>query len=272
MNYWINIEISKDDGEVAFIDNLEKQLGDIPDPVIKVRQLITRFEACHFKYQAHARHILESIANLHTRIDPSRIGSTHPGSRKDPWSKDKYGRSLAAYRYLVTLQHWLGIEREDEPLNDEEFFTVKRQVKELLGERDELKEKLVKILTQRLQWQDVEKFSAGDKINTLQYQIERTDICHQDFPGNLILVIKGIGKKEPLEGFRGCGHYSDEITEYLSTYFDELCSWLEGNEKSLSFTLGERNNLKAWLVACFAKTIKEQLGIDKKIFKHTGND
>lgn len=51
MNPWSNIETSAQDTEIAEVNKLETTLGDIPPPVRKIRELITRFEVCHFKYQ-----------------------------------------------------------------------------------------------------------------------------------------------------------------------------------------------------------------------------
>ena len=78
MNAWINIEVSPYDKEITVIDRLEEALGNIPGHVRQIRELITRFETCHFKYQQHYRHIMESIAILQPVVDVSRIGSNHP--------------------------------------------------------------------------------------------------------------------------------------------------------------------------------------------------
>lgn len=78
MNAWINIEVSPYDREITVIDRLEEALGSISAHVRQIRELITRFETCHFKFQQHYRHIMGSIAILQPLVDVSRIGSNHP--------------------------------------------------------------------------------------------------------------------------------------------------------------------------------------------------
>ena len=61
MNAWSNIEILPQDSEIIEINKFEKTLGDIPVHDQQIRELITRFEVCHFKYQQHFRNIKKSI-------------------------------------------------------------------------------------------------------------------------------------------------------------------------------------------------------------------
>jgi hypothetical protein len=55
MKAWSNIQISPQDPEIVKINNLENNLGELPDKINKIRELITRFEVCHFKYQQHIK-------------------------------------------------------------------------------------------------------------------------------------------------------------------------------------------------------------------------
>ena len=64
MKAWSNIQISPQNQEIVKINNLEKKLGELPDKVYKTRELITRFEVCHFKYQQHLRKIKDSMIDL----------------------------------------------------------------------------------------------------------------------------------------------------------------------------------------------------------------
>lgn len=103
MNAWINIEVSPDDKEIAEIDRLEEALGNIPGHMRQIRELIARFETCHFKYQQHCRHIMESIAILQPVVDVSRIGSNHPRHSGNAWKNDTTGRSRIGHHYAITL-------------------------------------------------------------------------------------------------------------------------------------------------------------------------
>jgi len=107
MNAWINIEVSPYDKEITVIDRLEEALGNIPGHVRQIRELITRFETCHFKYQQHYRHIMESIAILQPVVDVSRIGSNHPRHSGNAWKNDTTGRSRIGHHYILALRSWL---------------------------------------------------------------------------------------------------------------------------------------------------------------------
>ncbi|GAJ07054.1 unnamed protein product, partial [marine sediment metagenome] len=50
MDSWRNIIISKNDPEIIEINKLENELEVVSTSVREVRQLITKFEICHFKY------------------------------------------------------------------------------------------------------------------------------------------------------------------------------------------------------------------------------
>ena len=69
MNSWSNIQISPQDPEIVKINNFEKKLGKLPNKVRQIRELITRFEVCHFKYQEHL-----SIITLPFPIDSHTTG------------------------------------------------------------------------------------------------------------------------------------------------------------------------------------------------------
>lgn len=55
MDSWSNIQISPQDSEIININEFEKNLGELPEKVKRIRELITRFEACHFKYKQHLK-------------------------------------------------------------------------------------------------------------------------------------------------------------------------------------------------------------------------
>jgi len=89
MDPWSNIEVSSQDTEITEIDKFEDTLDNIPSPVRKIRELITRFEVCHFKYEQHLKYINDSIVNLEPNTDPSKIGSNHINKGENGWENDK---------------------------------------------------------------------------------------------------------------------------------------------------------------------------------------
>ena len=107
---WFNIVVFANDDELATIDRFERTLGEIPEEVVSVRELISRLKLCHFKLRDHYGHILESIAALRPAVDPQLIGSVHPRKGGDAWMQDTTGRSEAGMRYVLALRSWLGEE------------------------------------------------------------------------------------------------------------------------------------------------------------------
>ncbi len=57
MKAWSNIEVFDKDPEMIRINKFEKRLGNLTKHVYQIRELITRFEVCHFKARQHLYHI-----------------------------------------------------------------------------------------------------------------------------------------------------------------------------------------------------------------------
>ena len=108
MNAWSNIEILPQDSERIEIDKLEETFGKLSENVRKIRELITRFEVCHFKYQQHFKLIKASILNLKPLVKPTQIGTNHISKGKDVVINDKTGRSMVGQQYVNSLMKWLG--------------------------------------------------------------------------------------------------------------------------------------------------------------------
>jgi hypothetical protein len=107
MNAWSNIEISRGNAEISGINKLEEALGNYPEHVRKVRELITRFEVCHFKYLQHLKNIRNSIKNLQPYTDPGDIGQNHIQHGAEALRSDKTGRTIMGQQYLWALHNWL---------------------------------------------------------------------------------------------------------------------------------------------------------------------
>ena len=73
MSTWSNLAISLQDHEIQKINTLEAGLGELPENVVKIRELITRHEVCHFKFKQHIRIIKDSIILLKPVVDPGKI-------------------------------------------------------------------------------------------------------------------------------------------------------------------------------------------------------
>ena len=120
MNAWSNIEVSSQDSEIIEIDKLEEALGKLSENIQNIRELITRFEVCHFKYQQHFEHIKTSISNLEPSVPPNHIGAHHISKGINVIKNDKTGRSTLGQQYVHSLLNWL----DDHSQKNSNFFNL----------------------------------------------------------------------------------------------------------------------------------------------------
>ena len=263
MNAWSNIKICSPDPEIEKIDSKENVLGEIPAQVKQIRELIRRFEVCHFKSMQHFKNIKDSILNLQPTIIPDHIGSNHIHKGESAWKNDKTGRSFLGQQYLLVLKNWLG---EDIRNQCSEIVETKlnRQVTNWLKTKTPDNERLVRLLIARLtwDWESYDELQKGGELEQLENQIGRMDICHYAFPKNLDCVLQGIGNLESVIQFEGCGTYNPDIKTYFGEELTKLCGWLKINK---SKNKEKDSSTKAWLIACLVKTLKEQLRFDMAI-------
>jgi hypothetical protein len=257
---WSNIESSTQDTEIAEINKLETTLDDIPTAIRKIRELITRFEVCHFKYQQHIKHIQTSILALKHTTDPDKIGTNHISRGEKAWPNDKTGRSLVGQKYLWALKSWLI--KTDKSLLPKDFDKrLYLKITSWLGIKTHDKERIVRLLIARLtySWGAYKKFQKGGHLKDLEYQTCRMDICHYAFPKHLDTLIQAIGELKPHKDLEGCGSFNFEIKSFIKKKYSEIC-------QSIDLSSQNKNDLmRTWLYLCLAKTIKEQTGITDPI-------
>lgn len=262
MNAWSNIQISSQDPEIIQIDHLEKKLGKLPNKVHQIRELITRFEVCHFKYRQHLGKIRDSIIELVPKVDTTRIGINHIQHGEQVLKKDTSGKSLIGQQYVWALKEWLNDNARSD-LSNTYDKKLGQEIQRWLGEKNPDKIRLVRLLTARLtwDWKSYEELQQGGKFKDIEFQASRVDICHYAFPQNLKLLLNGIGDMKAVEEkkFEGCGSYNPEIKAYLEKELLDL------NDSLKSFHVNKRLDkdvlMKIWLTACLAKTIKESIKI-----------
>jgi len=260
-NHWANVELASGDLEAGAIDRAMDGLGDLSVQVLGIRELIARYEACHFKQGQHYGHVLESIAALRPTIDAETIGAHHVRHGDASVAHDTTGRSQVGQRYVHALEAWLDAESlaMGVPKNE-----TAARVWAWLGPRDSNKDKLVRMLVDRLLYRRLDEYLAGE-LSELDYQVLRTDICHHAFPRNLERVVQAIGVLQPLENFEGCGICSAEVTDSVRTQFDQLRGWLAAKEPDNDLHLGDRTPTRRWLVMSLAKTLKEQAHLENPV-------
>ena len=260
MSYWSNIEVSTKDSEINEIDDFGRGLGDLSESVQKVRELIRRFEVCHFKRKTHLEYIVDSIMSLNPSVEPAIIGANHISKGLSSLKRDTTGRSKLGQQYVCSLKSWLG----DNSQQDSEYFNseLSLKIEKWLDAKDPQKERLVKLLVSRLMWDwsSYKQYQSSENPGELESQVCRMDICHYAFPGHLELLLEGIGQSRPIENFEGCGTFDTETREYIEKQYVRLCERITGYTN----TTGQDKEwqIKVWLMASLAKTLKEQVGLN----------
>jgi len=262
MTAWSNIQISPQDAEIVKINNIEKKLGELPDKVIKTRELITRFEVCHFKCQQHLKKIKHSIIDLDPKVDTTKIGINHIQYGESVLNNDTTGKSFIGQQYVWAIKEWLNNNTKHE-LSDNCDKKFGQQIQKWLGDKNPDKIRLVRLLLARLtwDWKSYEKLQHGGEFKDIEYQACRLDICHYAFPKNLELFLKGLGQMKAADKkeFEGCGSYNADIKAYLEQEFLDLNYTLKSLKNNS--TSNKTNLMKAWLFACLTKTIKENINV-----------
>ena len=258
---WANIEIPDWDSEILEIDRFEKSLGELPKEVEKIRELVTRFEVCHFKSDWHIRLIIYSLENMRSSVAPSRIGKKHISKGPGAWKNDKTGRCELAMNYIKAIRKWLriNITKKDVVRKTNEF---EDNISKWLGVKNPDKIRLTKLLLARLlwDWDSYNKLQIKGEYEELEKQICRIDICHYAFPTNLDLLLKSIGEMKPAESFEGCGSFNEEIKEvvireikYINNY---LIKWSKENKIHTQSRM-----YKIWILQSLKKTLTEQVNL-----------
>ncbi len=145
------------------------------------------------------------------------------------------------------------------------MLETRRRIDAWLGDRSEARDRLVRMLLARLLWHSVEEYRRGGELSGLELQIEATDICNYAFPRNLEKLLQGIGRLESVQEFDGCGTYDSGMRSFVSNEFSRLCEWLGADNPSDGIGLGRKEPMRVWLVACLAKTMKENVHLADRL-------
>ena len=183
---WANINPSGTDRELHYIYYIEQKISFVSKNIKVIRNLITRFEICHFKCERHIQRIIEAIGTMNPGLNPESIGYKHPKTGNNNWFKELTGRSRLGQEYIRILRMWLYGEKYSDDFAIDVSQSLLNRVFDNLGIRNEIKLALVEALIDRLLW----NFEKGRKklpseFEELRLQIDRTDICHYSFPVNL---------------------------------------------------------------------------------------
>lgn len=265
MEYWTNIEVSPQDPEIIVINQMAERIGIIPEEIRKIRQLISRFEVCHFKYRRHIKKIKDSIQALKPEVDAEMIGVNHIRNGETAWKNDPTGRSYLGQQYVWAIREWLLPEAEKPPEYNPETAL---KIRNWLGNKDVDKIRILQLLLARLtyDWQSYQELQRGGEYQELELQACRMDTCHYAFPSNLDRLLQAIGKMTAIgeDAFEGCGSFNLSIRNDLENEFSDLNGYLAN-----LFSAGTTQKdtlIRIWLTASLAKTIKENLHLTTPVF------
>ena len=201
-------------------------------------------------------------------MDTTKIGINHIQYGENVLNKDTTGKSYIGQQYVWAIKEWLN-ENPSNEISDNYDKKLGQQVHKWLGDKNPDKIRLVRLLLARLiwDWKSYEKLQHGGELKDIELQACRMDICHYAFPKNLDLLLQGMGQMKPVKEkeFEGCGSFDNNIKAYLEKEFLDL----NGMLKSLIIIgKSDKNELiKVWLIACLAKTIKEELNLSYQLLK-----
>jgi len=253
---WANLGLDQPDAEIGEIHRMELRAHPLPPVALRIRELITRLEICHFKVARHIGRIVEAIGSLRLDLNPADIGRAHPRCGEYAWRNDRTGVSRRGQEYIWALQMWLADTASSEADSRRVPRELAERVNGALGNKNASKVRLVSALVDRLVLR-ADRQPLPPELGSFWLQIEATDICHYAFPVNLERMIEGIGRLQPVPEFVGCGSFDEARRELAREAVRALRVWLRGEPSRLADQLGDRTPLKAWLVACLAKTLKE---------------
>jgi hypothetical protein len=253
---WANTGLEQPDSEIRQIHQMELRVRPLPPVALRIRELITRLELCHFKVERHVNRIVAAIGTLRLDLNPADIGRAHPRCGENAWRNDRTGISRRGQEYIWALQMWLADTRWSESDPRRVPRELVERVNGALGNTNASKVRLVSALVNRLVLRP-DRQPLPPELGAFWLQVEATDICHYAFPANLERMLEAIGRLQPVPEFVGCGSFDEARRELARESVRALGAWLRGQPSRLADQLGDRTPLKEWLAACLAKTLKE---------------
>ncbi len=290
---WTNCSVDPADPEIMRIDLMQDTLTPLPDEAHSIRLLISRLEACHYKFRHHILRIITAIADGH--ITESGPPTSLFSAREEMCiaicgTLDSWCAGQAA-----SCQHIAGLEPE--------------KISQLLGSPTLLKtwqvqricDKLRAFASPALQYVEIaesrplyeSRYRAHQQLRAetvrilindavdgtparvpLDAAIDRLDPSHWAFEGNLHILLAAIGgdlnPERPL-AWDGRNLLLRPDRQELLKVAKSLLSWSGFNTSPLTegtlspqfrdaiSALGESDPVNNWLAASLAKTIAMQL-------------
>jgi hypothetical protein len=283
-----------EDEELAAIDAMEDSIARLNEGTARIRQLITRFEACYHEADKEAESIVKAIGT----------GRCPPESNERPAERK---RQLENCRDI--LRAWC--DGALDTVKDKKVGTVSaEQLSNFIGKRTALKvwqvQRIVEKISQALDskyvyhmiYLDMRDYGVPEAQTPADYYKDQADFlkqttetiihdtvdgrqgqislalaidllqpCNWNFVNNVVVIIKAIGGNiNPDEAFACCSRNLNlsPFQDRLKTISDTLRAFWQGDEtiqnldSDILGTLGEKTEVKCWLAASLDKTIRLQ--------------
>jgi len=283
--------------ELLTIDTMGNSIAPLDEHTIRIRQLITRFEACYHEADKEAEYIIEAIAA--GRVPEQ--STDRPPKRKDElqnshrilssWCEDPTTEAADINVGDVSATELIRFIGSPTPLKIWQVERIVDKIAEALNPRqmyhymaldlgdygepgarpagEYYKDDSV-LLGQTTE--TIIHYAEDDKAAeiSLAMAIDLLMPCHWDFVGSLAAILKAIdGDLHPARPFAYCGiniRFSP-VCDRLKTISNTLKAFWKPLEtppdidKALLATLGEPTDIKKWLAASLDKTIRLHLHI-----------
>jgi len=282
------------DKELLSIDAIEDSIAPLSESTKRIRELITRFEACYHEADKEALRIIEAIGAERC----ARQSNARPPKRKRElqnshsilslWCNNSEIKGIRLKVGGVSAKQLLGFIGEPNPLK---VWQVQRIV-ERTGETLDPNQPYHRMALDLGDYGEPGAYSAGDYYKadaaflkqtqeaiihdtedgrqakiSLAMAIDLLMPCHWDFVGALSVILKAIGGElHPKRPYACCSRNIklSPLCDELKAISDTLGAFWQDNTKgktnrNIPALLGQATSAKRWLTASMDKTIRLQL-------------
>ncbi|KPJ73592.1 hypothetical protein AMJ52_03490 [candidate division TA06 bacterium DG_78] len=292
-NHWFNIKITDDpstwDKEILWLNDMQSTLGELTSEQRLIRAHIAEFCRRHPLFPESIEIVCEEIGNTQLS-NPLKIGCEGRGLLDALGYHDSHSmndqQTEMINKYGESLKNWLAQNQPKDSLD----FKIFRFLGEPTKKNKSFVEKLISLITaNEVSVYSLKHFCGSECQQTSVLEDPWTPFpfgcfkCQAGCPDDAsiprcscaqgMIIDAGLLCAGQFSGKQSMAHeFRRFIEEHSLVYAIAINSWLheisvkeiaslninlQATAKRISFLLGEKDNTKEWLVACFLKTIKD---------------
>jgi hypothetical protein len=284
-----------DDDEVHLIDTMEDSLAPLDEPTVRIRALITLFEACYHEADREAEFIAAAIGSGRC---PQRSNERPPERKKElenardilsTWCRNPAANTLDRDLGGIRAQELLGFLGEPNPLKMWQVERIVDRVRHALDPNHPYHNLALNVgdygtpgagnvgeyyRDSSAFWQQTKETIIHDTVEgresriSLAFAIDLLMPCGWDFVESLATILKAMGGDlHPHRPLACCARNVrlSPLGGRLRTISDTLNVFWRGEttpggiDRRVLASLGEPTSVKRWLAASFDKTIRLHL-------------